>query len=210
MALLKALIACGGVDVPERKLLDALWPDEEGDAARRALTATLHRLRKLLGNVRSIRQAGGELTLDPRQCWIDACVFEARLDRVATRSAGTDEILNLYGGAFLGQEDGASWAVPMRERLRSKFIHAVGGQASFLESAGQYEQAIDLYERGIDADPLVENFYQGLMRTHERMNQRAEALSAYRRLRQVLSVTLGVHPSAASQRLFESLRSDTA
>ncbi len=29
LALLKAIIAHGGKDVPEQKLIDALWPDEE-------------------------------------------------------------------------------------------------------------------------------------------------------------------------------------
>ena len=49
LALLKAIIAFGGVEVPHAKLIDALWPGDEGDAGKQALGVTLVRLRKLLG-----------------------------------------------------------------------------------------------------------------------------------------------------------------
>ena len=45
LALLKAMVALGGRAVSEHRLLDALWPGEEGDAAERALDSTLLRLR---------------------------------------------------------------------------------------------------------------------------------------------------------------------
>lgn len=205
LALLKAVIAFGAREVPEQKIMAALWPDEEGDAAQRSLSATLHRLRKLLGNATAMRQAGGELTLDAEMCWVDALAFE---HRAASDSGQLGAAIDLYGGAFLAQEEDAPWAVPMRERLRAKFIQAVAKRASGLESADDHEGAVALYQRGIGADPLVEDFYQGLMRSYERLNRKAEAVSAYRRLRQTLSVTLGVLPSEASQRLFESLRTE--
>jgi hypothetical protein len=41
LALLKAIIAFGGSDVPEQKLIDALWTDAEGDAAAKSLNAVL-------------------------------------------------------------------------------------------------------------------------------------------------------------------------
>ena len=205
LSLLKAIIAHGGKDVPEQKLIDALWPDEEGDAARRALTATLHRLRKLLGNGKAIRQTGGELTLDEQVCWIDARTFERQIGSERDLD-GFNNALDLYRGAFLAQEDGAVWVIALRERLRSKFIHAIGKLGSSLERAGRYESAIELYIRGVEADPLVEPFYQGLMRCYDYLDRRSEAASAYRRLRQTLSVTLGVQPSTESQRMFATLR----
>jgi LuxR family transcriptional regulator, maltose regulon positive regulatory protein len=206
LALLKAIIAHGGKDVPEQKLIDALWPDEEGDAARRALTATLHRLRKLLGNGKAIRQTGGELTLDEQVCWIDARTFERQIESAERDLDGFNNALGLYRGAFLAQEDGSPWVIAPRERLRSKFIHAIGNLGSSLERAGRHETAIDLYIRGVEADPLIEPFYQGLMRCYEHLDRRSEAAGAYRRLRQTLSVTLGVQPSTESQRLFSTLR----
>jgi LuxR family maltose regulon positive regulatory protein len=80
IALLKAIIAFGGRDVSERKLTDALWPDEEGDAAHDAFAVNLHRLRKLIDEDVVTLQEGG-LTLDLRRCWIDALAFERLLDQ---------------------------------------------------------------------------------------------------------------------------------
>jgi len=206
LALLKVIIAFGARDVSEQKLLDALWPDQDGDAASHSLTTTLHRLRKLLGNVAAIRQAGGELTLDRQYCWVDSIAFEERFDRAAGNDEQVQQAVTLYRGAFLIQEDYAPWAVPARERLRAKFIQAISKLGNSLEAATRHEAAIDLYLRGIEADPLVEPFYQGLMRCYEKLNRCTEAMSAYRRLRETLSVTLGVPPSSATQRLFEALR----
>ena len=94
----------------------------------------------------------------------------------------------------------------MRERLRSKFIQEVAKLGVSLEATDRPETAVGLYLRGIEADSLVEPFYQGLMRCYERLNRRTEAISAYRRLRETLSITLGLKPSSATQRLFETLR----
>ena len=205
LALLKAIVAFGAQEVPEQKLLDALWPDDDGDAARRSLSATVHRLRKLLSSDNAVRQAGGNLTLDERSCWVDAAAFETRLHRRGDAAEVREAAILLYRGAFLAQED-APWAMPMRERLRAKFIHAVGKLGASFEGSGRYESAIDLYARGIEADNLVEPFYQGLMRCFDKLNRRTEPASTYRRLRETLSITLGVPPAPTTQRLFESLR----
>jgi len=45
LALLKALVALGGREVKETQLMDALWPDAEGDAAHKSFSVTLTRLR---------------------------------------------------------------------------------------------------------------------------------------------------------------------
>ena len=205
LALLKAIIAFGTHEIPEQKLLDALWPDEDGDAARRSLGATLHRLRRLLASDNAVRHAGGNLTLDEGICWVDARAFESRLGSDGVTSEAREAAIRFYRGAFLAQED-YPWSMPMRERLRAKFIYAVGKLGVGFEQSGRHEGAIDLYLRGIEADNLVEPFYQGLMRCYDKLNRRSEALSAYRRLRETLSITLGVPPSSATQRLFETLR----
>jgi DNA-binding SARP family transcriptional activator len=59
--------------------------------------------------------------------------------------------------------------------------------------------------RGLDADSIIEPFYQGLMRCYARLDRRAEAAAAYRRLKQILSVTWASRPprppSASTARL---------
>jgi LuxR family maltose regulon positive regulatory protein len=48
LALLKALIASGGLNVRDNLLLDLLCPELEGERAYKALSAALHRIRRLL------------------------------------------------------------------------------------------------------------------------------------------------------------------
>lgn len=202
LLLLKAIVAFGGRDVPEQALCDALWGDEEGDAARNALSITVLRLRKLLGSNESVSHQGGKISLNPEMCWVDAWAFEARL--ADTRFVG-QKVLALYDGTFMPEDEGESWSVAPRERLRGKFIDALSRYGTTLESEGDLLGAVQCYMRGIDADPIVESFHQGLMRCYERLGKRTEALSVYRRLKHTLSVVLGVPPSDATQRLFQDM-----
>lgn len=205
LALLKALIAHGGAEVPESWLCDALWGDDEADAAREALGITVLRLRKLLGSNESLVQKGGHVSLNRALVWVDVWRFETYA--ALTERAGALRALALYRGNFLPGDEGESWSVTARERLRGKFIHILAGHGVALESDGDTEQAMSWYLRGIDADPIVESFYQGLMRCYQRAERHTEAISAYRRLRQTLSAVLGVAPSGASRELYDiSLR----
>jgi len=202
IALLKALIAMGGRDVATQALCDALWPDLEGDAANEALTSALHRLRGLLGGKEVIRQLEGALSLNGQRCFVDAWTFESGVER----PGGETDALRLYRGGFLQSDTEAPWSASMRERLRGKFVRLVQSVARDLEAGARYDDAIELYSRGIEADQLVEPFYQGLMRSYQQLGRRSEAASAYRRLRQTLSITLGVEPGVESQQLFSALR----
>jgi ATP/maltotriose-dependent transcriptional regulator MalT/DNA-binding SARP family transcriptional activator len=213
LALLKAIIARGG-SVPENALIDVFWPEETGDAAARSLGAAVHRLRALLGESGdAVVQQGGLLSLDRTRVWVDAWAFERVLAAAQeARRAGhdddtaADQALALYRGAFLAEEEGEPWPVAMRERLRGKFIQAVAEHAARLEAARRDDEAIAWYLRGLDADSVVEPFYQGLMRCYHRLDRLPEAVGAYRRLKQTLSVTLSLPPSAGTEKLYRSLR----
>jgi len=202
LLLLKAIVALGGHDVTEQALCDALWDDEDGDAARNALSITVLRLRKLLGSNESILQQGGKVSLNPELCWVDAWMFEPG---ITDAGPAGKKAFDLYGGTFLPDDVDATWSVPARERLRGKFIHALSGQAAVLESRGDLAGALQCYLRGIEADSIVESFHQGLMRCYERLGKRTEAFSTYRRLKHTLSVVLGVPPSDTTQRLFRDM-----
>jgi LuxR family maltose regulon positive regulatory protein len=207
LALLKAVVALGGRSVSEQRLIDALWPDEEGDAAARALDATVLRLRTLLGDPQAIVQRGGRVAIDSERVWVDVFAFEQALASNEHADGATlQRALDLYGGAFLAEDEGESWPVAARERLRGRFIHALARQAEAFEAAGEDDRAIAAYLRGIDADPAIESFYQGLMRCYDHLGRRGEAIAAYQRMRQILSITLGLQPSAGSERMYQQLR----
>ena len=201
-ALLKAIIAMGGHDVRTERLMDALWPQEPGDSAHEAFQQALFRLRKLLCTPNIVQLADGRVSLDEAQLWTDVRAFEEGL----VDASRTERALQLYRGDFLADEVDQPWAASTRERLRAKFLHQVARQATELEAEQRWDDAIALYLRGMDADVLSESFYQGLMRCYAARGMRAEALSVYRRLRQQLSVTLGLAPSPSSEALLRELR----
>ncbi|HSB99828.1 MAG TPA: BTAD domain-containing putative transcriptional regulator, partial [Burkholderiaceae bacterium] len=166
LALLKAVIARGG-SVPESVLIDQFWPDEQGDAATKSLGAAVHRLRTLLGVLDAVAQQGGQVWLDRELVWVDAWSFEKGLG--VAESPQWLDALSLYQGAFLAEDEGEAWPVATRERLRGKFVHAVAQHAARLEAALRHDEAIGWYLKGLDADPVAEPFYQGLMRCYHRL-----------------------------------------
>jgi DNA-binding SARP family transcriptional activator len=211
LQLLKATIAFGATDVPEQKLTDALWPNETGDSAHNSFSVALTRLRKLLGDADAIGLVGGRVSLNRDRVWIDAVALERTLgDAEAAEDASNEDSLrraiDYYRGSFLSDDTGEPWTVSLRERLRSRFISGVSGLARRYEEGDQIDAAISLYRRGIEADELAEDFYRGLMRCYRTREERAEALTVYRRLKQILSVTLGIGPSPATEQLARELR----
>jgi len=207
-------VAFGGTDVPEQRLIDAIWPEDEGDAGAHALNVAITRLRKLLDCPDAIQVSDGRVSLDRKRCWVDAFVFEQAAECLPRGEdfalqpqnfATATNLIDLYRGSFLTADTEVSWTIQMRERLRSKLVDVVESLAQHFESKQNWERAAQYYQRGIEADVLFERFHTGLMRSYVGAGRRAEALSAYRRLRETLSVVLGIPPSSETQALYRTL-----
>jgi len=210
LLLLKALIAMGGRSVPQRRLVDAVWPDEDGGAGVEALGASLHRLRKLLVHTNAIEFAEGLLSINRAKVWVDLWSLEQQLAPPGhtqdAEETGLRRVFGLYRGRFLDDDLEAPWAITPRERVHSRFLRYLLVAASRLEAAGRFDAAATLYRMGIDVDELAEDLYQGLMRSLKASGHPAEALTVFRRLREVFGKTLGISPSAGSRRLFEEIQ----
>lgn len=210
LQLLKVLIARGGRPVREEELADLLWPDSEGDAGRKSVNVTVVRLRNLLGKKEAVMYREGNVSLDRRQCWVDAWAFEEILERAGPQpgrrreqDGRLDKALTLYRGPFLpGEQD--SWTISYRERLRDRLLRQVETAGRGLELAGNHEKAVSWYQKGIDADELAEPFYQRLIACYRKLGRRAEALSVYRRCRERLAA-YGIGPSADTEALHARL-----
>jgi len=213
LALLKALIALGGREVPEARLAELLWPDVDGDLAHHSFTVALSRLRKLLGKEETLVLKEGRLTLSNRHCWVDTWAFgrilgqaeKARKERQRTEAVRHfEKALVVYRGLFLPLEE-SSWAVSLREKLRGGFLGAITHLGRCHEEAGRWEEAVSCYGKGLEADDLAEELYRRLMVCHIRRGQDTEALSVYRRCRRTLSSVLGIDPSAETRAIAESI-----
>ena len=213
LALLKALVALGGREVPEAKLTESLWPEADGDLAHNSFEVALSRLRKLLGNEEALVLKEGHLSLSNRHCWVDVWAFARSLgqaEKARKEGKGTEAIrlfekaLSLNTGPFLPSEEMTCAASP-REKLRGGFLRAVAHLGQCYEDRERWEEAVSCYGKGIEADDLAEELYRRLMVCHLRQGREAEALSVYRRCRKTLSSVLGVDPSAETRAIASSL-----
>jgi len=214
LELLRGLVALGGRSVPEAELAEMLWSGSDGDRAHQSLKVTVHRLRRMLGEDRIV-WSGGVLSLDTRSVWVDAWALEralGALDSALTERQGKRiaalalAALALYRGAYL-RADASAWALGARERLRAKFLRVVGAAAETLIADGGTAEALRCYEKALEVDPAAERFYQGLMRCHLELGERADGLAVYNRCRDALARELALAPSPKTEALRASLLS---
>lgn len=216
LELLKALIALGRPAVGAPRLMDVLWSETEGDRANRCLATTLYRLRELLRAKDAILYADGQLVLNPRHCWVDVWALERQL--LAVEAVGQtacpdrevlcrryQEIARLYRGDFLGTDQGYPWAEPLREQMRTRYLRALRVCGQCLQQDGRHEEAAVVYHKGLEANPLAEEFYCQLMSCLAALGRRTEAVLLYRRCCAVLQNELGLPPAPATRSLYLNL-----
>lgn len=218
LELLKGLVGMGGENVRESALAEALWPRIDADYAHRSLTTNLHRLRKLLGEDRAVLLKHGRLSLNPELCWLDLRALEAvcrRIENLTRRSsepvdsdeicAQSDLLLDLYRGPFMHGEADKPIYVSPRERLRNRFLRAVGDVGRVLETSKAWDRALDVYQRSLEADQLAESLYRRLMVCYRELGRQAEAVEVYDACRRTFRAELEVDPSPETTAIYQNL-----
>jgi LuxR family maltose regulon positive regulatory protein len=219
LELLKVLVALGSHEVRADQLADALWPHMEADYAQKSFTATLHRLRRMLGNDDALVLSDGRLTLARGLVWVDTWALEQLCNDLETALRGApaggreppaneylDEMLALYRGPFLPDEAEQPCYIARREHARARVLRFLARVARSLEDAGARAEAAECWLRAIEADELCEPLYRALMQCHQRNGDPLEAAATYERLRVTLSSRLRVMPSPETQALYASLK----
>jgi LuxR family transcriptional regulator, maltose regulon positive regulatory protein len=218
LLLLKAIISAGGRNIREEELNDILWPDAEGDAGHNSFKTTLARLRQLLDSDKAVVMRGNMVSLDGRYCWTDAGAFEeecSEIGRIMEESKGAtadgsfgeavSRVMELYQGHFLPADAGEPWTIVARERLRSKYLNLISDLGGSFRRKGEHERAVHFYLKGLDAEPLAEEFYQGLIISYVGLDKLPEARAVYERCERTLRVILGIAPSERTRRLLEEI-----
>ncbi len=104
------------------------------------------------------------------------------------------QIFDLYRGRFLDAHSEA-WAYSERKRYQSKLFQLIQHLGRVLEEAGDWDEAIRFYYRGIEIDPLVELPYRQLMLALEHVERFAEAITIYERCALAFDSELDLAPS---------------
>jgi WD40 repeat protein/predicted ATPase/DNA-binding SARP family transcriptional activator len=213
-----------------RELLAALfWPDQPQAAAYANLRQVLARIRKALPEApdaaafleitpQTLRFRRDVATIDAVRfgellaaCAVHAHPSLAECSVCADRMA---EAVSLYRaelleGLFLAQPFD-EWLVLKREQLHQQALDALGNLAQHHLGARRFARAGDAARRQIALSPWHEPAHRQLMRALAGGGERAAALVAFERCRQILRDELGVEPDAETLELAARLRADDA
>ena len=201
-------------------LMDLFWPDSSSRRASNNLSIAVHQVRGALGSVvsgdeRGIHVYQGLYGLDPSiSVAVDvdefrAAVAEGRLAAAKRAAADADEAFNraiaLYRGEFLESDLYEEWTIAPRREMGHLYLEAITWLARSAIEGSDWRSAIDYLSRLIEADPVNELGYRGLMRAHAELGSRGEARHIYETCVQQLSTELGVEPSPETQALYRRL-----
>jgi ATP/maltotriose-dependent transcriptional regulator MalT/DNA-binding SARP family transcriptional activator len=221
--LLQLLLIERGRLIPRERVLDALWPELESEAAANNLRVTLSRLYKALEPERPdgapshyIQQHGetygfnmaSDFALDAAQ-FSDAVAAGQRAERLERHDeavAAYRKAIALYNGTFLPDSLYEDWSVIERERLGLLFNLAALRLGELLLEEGLVHEAMGLAWRVLEHDGAQEEAYQLLMRAYGDLGERSTALRIYQRCVKTLREELGVEPLPETTALFEVLR----
>jgi DNA-binding SARP family transcriptional activator/tetratricopeptide (TPR) repeat protein len=205
--LLAALLTRANRVVSIDELGEALWDGTPPPGAARTIRVYVVRLRSALGPVaagRIITQAPGYLCVAGAD-EVDALRFEElrRRGRAAAREhawAQTAELLSAALGLWRGLPlaDVPSDLLRSRElpRLEQLHLQVIEEHLDAEMHLGRHEHLIPRLSELTVSFPLHEHLHAQLMRVLARAGRRAEALSAYQHVSQVLHDELGIEPGA--------------
>ena len=221
--LFQLLLTERGRTLPRDRVLEALWPEMEPDAAANNLRVTLNRLGKAIEPDRPegappaylIQQGdtyGFNMESDHHLDAADFAEAVAKGQRAARRGqrgaaiAAFRMAIGLYGGPYLPDNMYEDWSVVERERLAMLFNDAAMRLGALLLEEGLAHEAIGLAWRVLENDRAHEDAYRLLMRAHATLGERSTALRLYARCITMLHDELGLEPLPETTALYNTLR----
>lgn len=201
------------------KLIELLWPFEEGNGSRGRFSTVLWRLRSaldMLGNLADdcLNVTRTTVTLKRHPFLeIDFVAFEQALQR-AGQAEQSDMIeahlrcaLELYlGDLFEGIY--ADWCLLERERLARLYLRGMGQLMAHLIQRQAYEEAVVLGERILQRDCLREEVHRALMYCHWQMQDWSAAALQFQHCAQLLQDELHVAPMPETVALYQQILAD--
>ncbi|MCB1985920.1 MAG: hypothetical protein H6936_02325 [Burkholderiales bacterium] len=211
--LLTLIIVMGGRNVNNDRLGEILWPDADGDLARKSLETAVHRLRKLIGKEAVLFNAG-MISLNDSYCWLDLWAFETTADELEhIFKTGkqqhlviklTDRILNLYKAAFLIHSD-SGIAILKQDELLNKLNRLLDLAVNFHEQRRENERVCQLLIKALELRPLLEENYLRLMAHYKKLGQPDQALRIYQQCKRTLHEGFSIPLSQKIQSVAEQL-----
>jgi DNA-binding SARP family transcriptional activator len=187
--------------IPRQRVAGSLWPESSDVQALTNLRRELHHLRESWPRLNTLILAGTR-TLGWQEktgASVDLFAFEDAADRgLKGDHAALVTAAQLYKGDLV-PECAGEWIDADRERLRQRAKKVLEQLVALSERELAFGDAIDSAQQLLRLDPLDEQAWCALMRSHARRGERATALHVYQQCAATLRKELGVQPSAATR-----------
>jgi DNA-binding SARP family transcriptional activator len=212
--MLATLLGEAGRTVPIDRLVDAVWPDDPPEGARRTVMSYVSRLRSVLDDGMIVTEGAG-YRLEVEAQALDAFRFERLVERARQTPptqtiAVIDEALGLWRGDAYGEFAGEWWALPQATRLEELRLVAAEHHAEALLAVGDHHRAISDLEQLLRAHPSRGRFAELLVRAYASADRQAEALRAAQAYRQHLAEHTGLTPPDSLVQLERSILAGTS
>ncbi len=201
------------------KLIELLWPFEEGNGSRGRFSTVLWRLRSTLDSFGDLSARCLQVTrttvILKRQpdLDIDFVRFEQALQQagLAERAEIVESHLQCALELYLGDLfEGiyADWCLLERERLARLYLRGMGQLMAHLIQRHRYEEAVLLGERILQRDCLREEVHRALMYCHWQMQDWSAAAIQFQHCAQLLQDELHVAPMPETLTLYQQIIAD--
>lgn len=216
--VLALLVAQAGRPCSADRLVHALWGEEASEHASRLVQGLVSRLRGLLehasGHGTRLRTVPSGWTLALEADEIDA----ARFEQVAQTAAGLvekgyrddarralEEAAELWRGRPFGELADQPALVGDTIRLEEQWLAARERLLRLRLDAGEHAEVVGALQELVAAHPLRERLWALLLQALYRSGRQADALAAYRGVRDRLVAELGAEPGPQLQQLHASI-----
>ncbi|MDO8986637.1 MAG: BTAD domain-containing putative transcriptional regulator [Coriobacteriia bacterium] len=210
-----------GRDLPREQVCDQLWPNLDADRAKNNFYViwSIMKCALLPGGTKGAPlpyadNTGGLCRIDVERVDSDVEQFSRTISSArAAENAGEltaavgfyRSAMDIYRGELLPGDIYDDCFALARDRYRLEFCDAMRRAVSCAERIADPAEALDFARRGLDADPLSEDLYQAVMRSHIDAGQRSAAIETYFVCRQKLCDDLGLDPSSETMKLYEHI-----
>ncbi|HMB76161.1 MAG TPA: AAA family ATPase [Kiloniellaceae bacterium] len=208
---LLAYVAAAPDQVASRETLASLlWGDFSQTKARQNLRQTLLDLSRAFApyDPTPLRLDNQVIALEPGWFSVDIQEFTALVR--SNTMASLQQAIALQRGDFLAgvtvrASDFQSWAGDLREEYHDLGLQAITALLALQEGEDQIEPAIATAKRGLQLDPLREDFHRHLIRLYSKNGMRSAAVSQFRACVRLLMEELDTEPDQETLDLYRDL-----
>jgi len=217
-AIIRYLVAQVGYRASVDRLMDALWPQDTPEIARRKLQVAVSSARRSLNGDCHCRPGEGYILYKDGfyqfnssvavQTDVEEFLFLWQAGRQASGSESMalyERACNLCSGPFLVEDMYADWSFTRREYLKDIYCAMCRTLAEYYQEMRQYEDAVKWTNAILREDRCDEAAHRQLMSIYVAQGRRSETLQQYYRCERILSKELGVAPMPETMSVLQAI-----